>query len=150
MFAHPPERVTGTPFCVSSLLRAASIVGAKLGYTAQPIWAKIGLLPVSERVNVVRFAILLVPIVLAACADQSRGSALNECRTRYYLDDPAIQEQQIPDCMKARSFEAVAACNPTPDEYEWDWQVQAFSFNSPRCYEPVGSVPWLATFFSPM
>jgi hypothetical protein len=108
-------------------------------------------LAVSKRVEVIRLvAALFAPIVLAACADQSKGSALSECRTRYYLDDPSIQEQQIPDCMKAKSFEAVAACNPAPDEYEWDWQVQAFSFNNPRCYEPVGSVPWLATFLSPM
>jgi hypothetical protein len=100
--------------------------------------------------KVIRFAILTVPLVLAACADQSKGSALNECRTRYYLDDPAIQEKQIRDCMQARSFAAVPACNPAPDEHEWDWQVQAFSFNNPRCYEPVGSIPWLATFLSPM
>ncbi len=98
----------------------------------------------------IRIAILIAPIVLAACADQSKGSALNACRTRYYLDDPAIQEKQIPDCMKARSFEMVRACNPAPDESEWDWQVQAFSFNNPGCYEPVGSMPWLATFLSPM
>ena len=98
----------------------------------------------------IRLAAFIAPIALAACADQSKGSALNECRTRYYLDDPAMQEQQIPDCMKARSFAVVPACNPSADEDEWDWQVLAFSFNHPRCYEPIGSVPWLATFLSPM
>jgi hypothetical protein len=107
-------------------------------------------LAVSKRAAVIRLLALFTTLVLAACADQSKGSALNECRTRYYLDDPSIQEQQVPDCMKAKSFEAVPACSPAPDEYEWDWQVQAFSFNNPSCYRPVGSVPWLATFLSPM
>ena len=98
----------------------------------------------------IRLAAFITPIVLAACADQSKGSALNECRTRYYLDDPAKQEQLMPDCMKVQSFDAVSACNPASDEREWDWQVQAFSFNDPRCYQSAGSVPWLATFLSPM
>lgn len=98
----------------------------------------------------IRLAALMTVIVLVACADQSKGSVLNECRTRYYLDSPAMQEQLVPDCMKARAFEAVPACNPAPDEYEWDWQAQAFSFNNPKCYRPVGPVPWLATILSPM
>ena len=113
-------------------------------------WSKVAALPISKRVKVIRSLIFVAPILLAACADQSKGSALNECRTKYYLDDPAKEEQLVPDCMKAQSFEAVAACNPAPDEHEWDWQVQAFSFNDPRCYEPVGSVRWMATFLSPM
>ncbi len=98
----------------------------------------------------IRLAAFIAPIALAACADQSKGSALNECRTSHYLDDPAMQEQQIPNCMKAKSFEAVAMCNPAPDEYQWDWQVQVYNFNNPSCYKPVGSVPWLASFLSPM
>jgi hypothetical protein len=120
-----------------------------LGYTGQLLEAKLPYC-VSKRAKVIRLAALIAPIVLAACADQSQGTALNECRTRYYLDDPAIQEQRVPDCMRAKSFEVVLACKPASDEHEWDWQVQAFNFNDPRCYEPEGSVPWLATFLSPM
>jgi hypothetical protein len=99
---------------------------------------------------VIRFAMLMMVILLACCADQSQGSALNECRTRYYLDDPAAQAQSIPACMKAASFEMAAECSPTPDEQQWDWQVQSFPFDNPRCYRPLGSVPWIATILSPM
>jgi hypothetical protein len=99
---------------------------------------------------VIRFAMLTTAVLLASCADQSKGSALNECRTRYYLDDPAAQAQLIPACMKAASFEMVAECGPGSDEYQWDWQVQSFPFDNPKCYRPVGSVPWVATALSPM
>ena len=98
----------------------------------------------------VRLAMLMAVALLAACADQSKGSALNECRGRYYLNDPAIQAQQIPDCMKTQSFEMVAACSPAQDEHQWDWQVRSFSFDNPQCYRPVGSVRWVATVLSPM
>jgi hypothetical protein len=111
--------------------------------------AQSGVRPISKRDKVSRFAILLPVIVLAACADRSKGSALLECRTTYYLDDPAAQAQLVPDCMKARSFEAVPACNPAGDEPSWDWQVQSFPFADPRCYRPVGSIPWIATVLSP-
>lgn len=97
-----------------------------------------------------RLSILSAAVVLAACADQSRGSALNECRTSYYLADPAAQEQLIPDCMKTKSFDAMPACNPPPGDDQWDWQVQSFPFNNPNCYRPVGAGRWLATVLSPM
>jgi hypothetical protein len=100
--------------------------------------------------NVVRPAALIIPIVLVACADQSKGSALNECRMRYYLVDASVQEQLITDCMKARSFAVVPACDPAADEYEWDWQVQSFPYDDPRCYRSIGAAPWVATVLSPM
>ena len=103
-----------------------------------------------KRGNVVRFAMLMSVVLLAACADQSKGSVLNECQTKYYLEDPGAQEQLIPSCMKAASFDMVAECSPAPDERQWDWQVQSFPFHNPKCYRPVGSVPWIATVLSPM
>jgi hypothetical protein len=99
---------------------------------------------------VLRFAMLMTMALLAGCADRSRGSALNACRTRYYLDDPAAQAQLVPGCMKAASFDMVATCSPSPDEQQWDWQVQSFLFDNPECYRPIGSAPRMATFFSPM
>lgn len=103
-----------------------------------------------KRGNVVRFAMLMSVVLPAACADQSKGSALNQCRTRYYLDDPVAQGQLIPACMKAAAFETVAECSPEPEEGQWDWQVQSFLFDNPQCYRPVGSVSWIATVLSPM
>jgi len=52
--------------------------------------------------------------------------------------------------MKAKSYQFMANCNPTPDESDWDPQVRAYSFNNSRCYQPVGATPWLATLLSPM
>jgi hypothetical protein len=105
---------------------------------------------VSERGKVSRFAILLPVLVVAACADASKGSALLECRMRYYLDDPAAQGQLVPECMQAKSFEAAPACNPAAGAPQWDWQAQSPPFDDPRCYRPVGAVPWIATVLSPM
>ncbi len=93
---------------------------------------------------------LLLLLVLCGCADQSKGAALNECRTRNYLLDPTAQSQLTPDCMKAKSYRFVADCAPTPDESDWDPQVPAFPFNNPRCYQPVGATNWFATLLSPM
>ena len=98
----------------------------------------------------VRLALLIAVALLPACADQSKGSTLNGCRVRYYLDDPAAQAELIPACMKAQSFEAVPKCSPAQDEYQWDWQVRSFSFDNPQCYRPVGPLPWVATVLSPM
>ena len=36
-------------------------------------------------------------LMLAGCIDQSKGAALNACRQKYFLDDPAAQGQAIPD-----------------------------------------------------
>jgi hypothetical protein len=100
--------------------------------------------------DVLRYTLLLLLVVLCGCADQSKGAALNECRTKNYLLDPAAQSQLTPDCMKEKSFQFVANCAPTPDESDWDPNVAAFHFNDPRCYEAVGAAPWLATLLSPM
>jgi hypothetical protein len=98
----------------------------------------------------IRISVVVALLALSGCADQSKGSALNECRMKYYLDGAAMQQQSIPDCMKAKSFDVVSACNPQPDEDEWDWQVRAFPYNDPRCYRTVGAAQWTATFLSPL
>jgi hypothetical protein len=87
-------------------------------------------------------------LLLVGCADQSKGAALNECRLRYYLQSPSAQGQQIPDCMKARSFEADTACTAPADDHEWDWQVKMYPYDNPRCYRPIGFSPWLASTLS--
>ena len=89
-------------------------------------------------------------LILGGCVDQSKGAALNACRQKYFLDDPAVQGQVIPDCMAARSFQMLAACNPAPDEYEWDWRVTAFPYDNPACYQGMRSDVRIASFFSPM
>ena len=96
-----------------------------------------------------RALILPVVLVLAGCADPSRGAALNECRSRHYLESTDVQRERITDCMQAKSFEAVA-CDPAVDEWEWDWQVRTFAFDNPRCYRPVTFTTRIATFLSPM
>ncbi len=88
-------------------------------------------------------------LVLAGCADPSKGSALNECRMRYYLDSPDAQRQLIPDCMRTKSFEAIA-CDPAADEWEGDWQVRTYAFDNPNCYRSIGSTARVTTFLSPM
>jgi hypothetical protein len=97
-----------------------------------------------------RISVLVFLTLLAACADQSKGSALNECRMKYFLDDARTQQQAIPGCMKAKSFELVAACNPQPDADESDWQATAFPYNSQKCYRAVSTAPWIATVLSPL
>ena len=98
----------------------------------------------------IRISVIVLLLVLAGCADQSKGAALGECRTKYYLDGSATQAQLVPDCMKAKSFEMTAACRPDTDEDEWDWQVQSFTYDNPRCYRPIGSAAWIATVLSPL
>jgi len=88
--------------------------------------------------------------LFAACADRSKGAALNECRLRYFLDSEATQSEAIPDCMRARSFEPVAACVPEPDPDEWDAQVTAFTYDNPQCYRGMEFPLRVATFLSPM
>lgn len=89
-------------------------------------------------------------LALVGCADQSKGAALSACRLQYYLDDPTVQSQRIPDCMSARSFQLLAGCNPAPNEYQWDWHVNAFPFDNPQCYVGTRSEVRVATFLSPM
>jgi hypothetical protein len=97
-----------------------------------------------------RFAGILSLLMLAGCAQPSRGAALNECRMKYYLNGTDAQAQLVPDCMRAKSFEFVAACRPDTDEPDWDWRVNSFAFDNPGCYRPHGSEPWIATALSPM
>jgi hypothetical protein len=98
----------------------------------------------------IRISVLVCLLVVAGCADQSKGSALNECRVKHYLDANDTQQQAIPDCMKAKSFEMTSGCNAQPDEEEWDWQVQAFPYDNSRCYRSIGAAAWTATLLSPM
>ena len=42
------------------------------------------------------------------------------------------------------------ACNPAPDEYEWDWRVTAFPYDNPACYQGMRSDVRIASFFSPL
>jgi hypothetical protein len=98
-------------------------------------------------IRVVGFVPLLI---LFGCADQSKGTALSECRQKYFLESLVAQGEAIPDCMKAKSFEMVTACSPDADEHEWDWQVRTFTFDNPKCYRPLGSTTWIATALSPM
>ena len=95
------------------------------------------------------WAVALITL-LAGCADQSKGSALNECRMKYYLDAADMQQQSIPDCMKSKSFETLSTCDPQPSEADWDWRVPTFPYNDPRCYQPIGAAAWAATLLSPM
>ena len=97
-----------------------------------------------------RAFVVLLLLIVGGCADKSRGAALNECRLQYDIRDPAAQTQLVPDCMKEKSFDYAAACTPAPDEDDWDWHVATFAFDNPRCYQPVGAQPWLATALSPM
>jgi hypothetical protein len=89
-------------------------------------------------------------MLLIGCTDQSKGAALSECRLKYYLDAPGAQSELIPDCMRAKSFQSITTCTPAVDEYEWDQQVETYSFDNPLCYRSIGSAPWLATLASPM
>src|SRR5690348_3245999 len=92
---------------------------------------------------------LLVPL-LAGCADQSGGSALNACRMRYYLDPSETQLQTIPDCMQAKSFRLVSDCNTESDIGDWDRAAAETRYLNPQCYRPIGVEPWMATHLSPM
>lgn len=44
-----------------------------------------------------RFSVIVSLLLLAGCADQSEGAALNECRLKYFLESPAAQDELIPD-----------------------------------------------------
>ena len=98
----------------------------------------------------IRFPAILSLLLLAGCADPSRGTALNECRMKYYLDGADAQGRLVQECMRAKSFEFVIACSPDTGDQDWDWQVNAFAFDNPRCYRPLGSKAWIATALSPM
>lgn len=98
----------------------------------------------------IRIPVLVCLLVVAGCADQSKGSALNECRMKFYLDAADAQQHAIPDCMKAKLFEMTSGCTAQPDEEEFDWPSQAFPYDNARCYRPIGAAPWTATLLSPL
>ena len=98
----------------------------------------------------IRFLSVASLLLLAACADPSKGAALNECRMTYWLDSPDMQRELIPECMRARSYIADAACDPGLDADEWDWQVRTYAFDNPRCYQSLGSTARITSFLSPM
>jgi hypothetical protein len=98
----------------------------------------------------IRFEAIVSLFVLVGCADQPKGTALGECRLKYYLEDPGAQGEATPDCMREQSFQAETTCGPETNENEWGWQTRSFAFDNPKCYRPIGSTAWLATLLSPM
>ena len=98
----------------------------------------------------IRLAATLSLLILAGCTGPSKGTALNECRMKYFLDGRDASAQLIQDCMQAKSFDVVTPCHPDTDEQDWDWQVNEFVFDNPRCYRPRGTAPWIATALSPL
>ena len=98
----------------------------------------------------IRHSLIVLLLALVGCADESRGTALNECRMKTHLDSPAAQAQLVPDCMAGKSFALVTGCRPAANDDEWEWQVREFAFDNPKCYRPIGTGPWTATMLSPM
>jgi len=97
-----------------------------------------------------RFLPLMLLLVMPGCADQSRGAAINECRLRYYLQNPADQALLIPDCMQAKSFDMVAGCRPEMSADDWNWQVPPAAYDDTKCYQPIGAIASVATMLSPL
>jgi len=87
----------------------------------------------------IRAFLFLLLLIVAGCADQSKGAALNECRLRYDIRDVADRRHLMPDCMQAKSFEFASDCTPISDEHDWDWEPKTFPYDNPQCYQPVGS-----------
>jgi hypothetical protein len=100
--------------------------------------------------DMIRYSLVVSLLVLVGCADQSKGTALSECRMKYFMESPAAQAQLIPDCMSVKSFASVTGCCPATNDDEWEWQVRAFAYDNPKCYRPLGTGPWTATLLSPM
>ena len=97
-----------------------------------------------------RLMTIVSVLALGACADASKGAALNECRMRYYIAGSAEQSQLIPDCMRAQSFVVDTACTPSGYQQEWDWPATSAAYSDPDCYRSVGTQRWVATVLSPM
>jgi hypothetical protein len=100
--------------------------------------------------SMIRLLTVLLLLVVGGCADRSRGTALNECRTRYDIRSYVDQNQLIPGCMQEKSFTFASPCPNPPDENVWDPKVKTFAYDNPECYRPVGSERWIATGLSPM
>jgi hypothetical protein len=97
----------------------------------------------------IRLLLMAFLAALSACADQSKGAALNECRMQSYLLGSADQARRIPDCMRSKNFQPAAACDPEPYDQDWDRLIRTFPFDNPQCYTSIGTQPWIATVLSP-
>src|ERR1700684_3601114 len=75
----------------------------------------------------IRFAVIVSLLVIVGCADQSKGTALDECRMQQYLESAAAQDELIPECMKAKSFQMTSQCSPGSDGPEWNQRVLAYT-----------------------
>jgi hypothetical protein len=98
----------------------------------------------------IRPVAVLLLLIVGGCADQSKGAALNECRTRYDIRPSADRGHIIQECMQAKSFQFTLPCSPIADEHDWDWKAKTFAYDNPQCYRPVGSQRWIATALTPM
>ena len=98
----------------------------------------------------IRHSLTVSLLILVGCANQSKGTALSECRMKHYMESPEAQGQLIPDCMSEKSFASVTGCGPATNHDEREWQARTFAYDNPRCYRPLGTGPWTATFLSPM
>ena len=67
-----------------------------------------------QGTDMIRLAVVVSLLVLVGCgADQSRGTALNECRMKTYLDSPSRHRAElIPDCMAGKSLRGPRMRNP--------------------------------------
>jgi hypothetical protein len=68
----------------------------------------------------IRLALVVVSLLaLVGCgADQFRGTVLNECRMKNYLESQPVQAQLIPDCMSGKSFATMDGCGPATSDDE--------------------------------
>ena len=98
----------------------------------------------------IRLIAVLPLLMVAGCADQSRGAALNECRLRYDIRAVVDRGPLVTACMQAKSFAFEPSCAPSTSEYEWDSDVRTFAYCNPQCYRPTGTERWIATALSPM
>ena len=62
-----------------------------------------------------------------------------------------VQGQLIPRLHVGEiALRPVTGCGPATNDDEWEWQARTFAYDNPRCYRPLGTGPWTATFLSPM
>jgi hypothetical protein len=102
------------------------------------------------QLEMARLATLLPLLVATACADQSRGAALNACHLQHYMQSAAQQAEVVPECMRAKSYALAPGCSVPADLDDWAWQVAPAGYDYERCYQPVGTKAWVATALSPM
>ena len=70
--------------------------------------------------------------MLAGCVDQSKGVGPERVPTEVFpRRSRGPRPGDTPGCMASRSFQMLPACNPAPNEYEWDWRVTAFPYRQP-------------------